>query len=120
MKLFKEIKRRARNVALAIAGKGAGWQEKLEPVEIKVGPPLKVETFAAERFIGPIIDEYIKPEAVMDCYRRGLAADIGHQLLDEGAITEEISQRPHELGLIGHTLRLTVRVVVPEEEEAKR
>lgn len=120
MKLFKEIKRRARNVVLAARGKETRWWENTEPVKIKIGPPLKVETFAAEQFIGMQVDEWLKPETVMNCYRRGLAAEIGHKLLEEGALVEEISQRPHELGLRGYTMRLTVKVVVSEEEEAKR
>lgn len=117
MKLFKEIRRRTRNAALAIAGKGPGWQEKLEPVKITINQT-RVETFAAEQFLGLIVDEFVKPEVVMDHYRRGLAAEIGHKLLDEGFLVEEISQRPHELGLRDPTLRLTVRVVRPEKEGA--
>lgn len=117
MRLFKEIKRRAHNVAQAIAGKGPGWQEKLGPVKLTINQ-MRVETFAAEQSLGLIVDEFVKPEVVMDHYRRGLAAEIGHKLLDEGFLVEEISQRPHELGLRGPTLRLTVRVVRPEEEGA--
>lgn len=120
MKVFKEIKRRVHNMALAAMGRGAGWQEKLDPVNIKIGPPLKVETFAAEQFIGPHIDEFVMPETVMNFRRRELAAEIGRSLLDAGCIKEEISQRPHELGLEGHTLRLSVRVVVPDGWEADK
>lgn len=116
MKLFKEIKRRAHNVALAIAGKGPGWQEKLEPVKLTINQ-LRVETFAAEQFIGLLVDDWVKPEAVMNCYRRGLAAEIGHKLLEEGVLVEEIGQRPNDLGPRGYTMRLTARVVVPDGEE---
>ena len=115
MTLFKEIKRRARNVVLALAGKGAGWQEKLEPVQIKVGPSVKVETFAAERFVENI-DEFMKPEMMVDCYRKQLAAKIAGDLLAAGCFEEEMGERPHELGLRGTTLRLTLRVLRPEEE----
>lgn len=120
MSIFKEIKRRARNVVLAARGKETRWWENAEPVKIKIGPPLKVETFAAEQFIGMQVDEFVDPEKVMNCYRRGLATEIGHALLDAGVLEEKIGQRPHELGLRGHTMRLSVRVVVSEEEEAKR
>lgn len=116
MTLFKEIKRRVRNVGLALIGKETRWLEKMEPNKIKIGPPVKVETFAAEQFIGPQVDEWVKPEAVMNCYRRGLAAEIGHKLLEEGVLMEEITQRPHDLGLLGYTMRLSLRVVRPEEE----
>lgn len=119
MKIFKEIKRRARNVALAAMGKGAGWQEKLEPVKIKIESPLKIELFAAEQFIGLQVDEIVSPERVMDFYRRSLAGEIGRRLLEEGALIEEITQQPHELGLRGYTMRLTAKVVVSEEKEAK-
>ena len=112
MKLFKEIKRRVRNVVLAVAGK-----DPFPPLtELPIGgKQVRVETFAAERFISPIIDEFVKPETAMTMYRRGLAAEIGHALLDAGYLKEEIGQRPHELGLRGYTMRLTVRVVKTEE-----
>lgn len=118
MSIFKEIKRRARNVALAAMGRGAGWQEKLEPVQIKISP-MRVSTFRAEQIIGPIIDEFARPEVVMESYRRGLAEEIGRKLLDEGVIAEEISPHLHELGLRGPVMRMTVKVVIPEEKEAK-
>lgn len=114
MKLFKEIKRRAHNVVLAIAGKGPEWQEKLEPVKITINPG-HVETFAAERVIVNIAEKWAKSETVKACYRRGLAAEIGYKLLDAGVIVEEITQRPNEMGRHDFTLRLSVRVVVPKE-----
>lgn len=114
MNIFKKIKRRARDIIRA--AKGEPWGEVLRPSRLSAnGQQLKVETFAAEQFIGPVIDEFVKPEAVMNCYRRGLASEIGHNLLAAGVLTEEISQAPHELGLRGYTMRLTVKVVRPEE-----
>lgn len=116
MKLFKEIKRRARNVRRALRGEGVGSHP---PIKVTVGKtaPVKIETFAAEQFIGLLIDEFVKPETVMECYRRDLAAKIGRELLKAGYLKEEIGQRPHELGSRGYTMRLTVRVVKNEEVE---
>lgn len=114
MKLIKEIKRRARNVALAVAGKEPFEPLLPNPVKIEI-QQTKVETFAAGRFIEPILDENVRPEVVMEHHRRGLAAEIGRNLLDEGYIKEEIIERPHELGLRGYIVRMTVKVVKPEE-----
>lgn len=114
MKLIKEIKRRAHNVWLAAAGKEPLGPIALKPIRIE-SHQAKVETFAAGRFIEPILDENVRPEVVMEHHRRGLAAEIGRNLLDEGYIKEEIIQRPHELGLCGYIVRLTVKVVKPEE-----
>ena len=114
MKLIKELKRRAHNVALAVAGKEPPGPVALAPVKVELHQA-KVETFAAGRFIEPIFDEFVKHEAVMEHHRRGLAAEIGRNLLEAGYIKEEIIERPHELGLRGYIMRLTVKVVKPEE-----
>lgn len=111
MKLFDKIKRRARDVIRA--AKGEPWGELVRPVEFK-RTEAKVETFAAERYLPPIIDEFVLPEAVMITYRRELSEDLARCLLDAGALMEEVREGS-ELGLPGHYLRMTVKVVVPEE-----
>lgn len=113
MKLFKEIKRRVRNVARAAAGKDIFPPMVEMPITRE---QVKVETFAAEQYIGPIVEAWTKnPEEVVEFYRRQLAVEIGRKLLEEGVLMEELSQRPHEPGLRGYTLRLSARVVIPEE-----
>ncbi len=112
MKLFDKIKRRARDVIRA--AKGEPWGELVRLPEVK-RVEAKVETFAAEQYIGPLFDT-VPQEAVMRSYRRSLATDLAHHLLDAGALMEEIRQDPHELGLLGYTMRLAVRVVIPEKE----
>lgn len=111
MKLFNEIKRRARDVIRA--AKGEPWGELVRPVEFK-RMEAKIETFAAERYLPPIIDEFVLPEAVMITYRRELSEDLARCLLDAGALMEEVREGPHELGLPGHYVRMTVKVVIPE------
>lgn len=111
MKLFNEIKRRARDVIRA--AKGEPWGELVRPVEFK-RTEAKVETFAAEQYIGTIDEKFVPREAVLRTHRRSLAVDLARCLLDAGVLREEISQRPHELGLLGYTMRLTVKVVIPE------
>ena len=110
MNIFGEIKRRARNVALAARGKDVPQLAKLEPVKIKV-EPLKIATFAAEHFIEVFAD----PKVVIDFNRRKLAEEIGRNLLDAGVFAEEINQRPLPGGLQSYSIKLVVKVAVPEE-----
>lgn len=113
MKLFKKIKRRVRDVISA--AKGEPWGD-VRPLQFNApGQSVKVETYAAEHFIGIDIDEFLASEVRLDFCRQQLAHQIASGLLAAGYFEEEIRERPHELGLRGKTLRLTLRVVRTEE-----
>lgn len=120
MSVFKEIKRRAHNVVLAATGKGLGWQEKLEPVKIRIESPLKIETYQLQHSVGPFI-EGVNPvmlDRIIDNERKSLAKEIGLALLKEGFIYAETIDTK-VMGAKGVLIRMEVKVVTPEEKEAK-
>lgn len=116
MKLIKEIKRRARNVTLAVLGKEPERPLLPDPLKIEAHQA-KVETFRHEQTLNPFIDEIIPFDQVVKHTRREMARDLGMMLLDAGAFKFEILEGRNIMGLPGHTLRLEIKLIRPEEVE---
>lgn len=116
MKLIKEIRRRARNIALAAAGKEPLGPITLKPIRIEPHP-VKVETFYSERRLNPYIDEIVPFGRIVEHTRREMARELGMKLLENGACKFEIIKEQNCMGLPGHTLSLKIKVVKPEEGE---
>lgn len=114
MKLIKELKRRARNVALAVAGKEPLGPLAPNPVKIETHQA-KVETFYSERRLNPYIDEIVPFGRIVEHTRREMARELGMKLLENGACKFEIIKEQNCMGLPGHTLSLKIKVVKPEE-----
>lgn len=114
MKLFKEIKRRAHNVALAIIGRGPEWQEKLEPVKITINPG-RIETFCVEQIMPSDLARCSYKTKIEDWHYKNVARRIGDGLLQNGCIKFEVFNQPyHDVSV----LRGRVQVVRPEKEGA--
>lgn len=116
MKLIKEIKRRARNVALAVAGKEPPGPVELAPVKVELHQT-KVETFRHGQTLPPFIDELVPFDQVVKHTSREMAKDLGVMLLENGAFKFEIIETRNGKGLPGHILRLEIKFIRPEEVE---
>lgn len=115
MKLFKEIRRRARNAAQALRGKEVSTPLTRMHVNIE---PVKVETFCIERSLPRSAAIYTGEERIRARYCESVARDLGEDLLRSGCIKLEFINPPGLAGYDVGVVRARVRVVRPEKEGA--
>lgn len=109
MKAFKEIKRRVRNAAKALAGL------EMQPVEIALPrivferQELHTQDFQVERIISPRWSISVPLRDI----ENEMAKELGRGLLEAGAIVVNVNELREEPG---ERVRLRVRVVMPSNQ----
>ncbi len=112
MKLIKEIKRRAHNVALAVAGKEPLGPLATEPIRIE-SHPAKVETFRHGQTLVLPTGGPVPFDQVIERTRREMAKDLGVMLLENGAFKFEILEVCKDQPR--YILRLEIKLIRPKE-----
>lgn len=112
MKLIKEIKRRVRNVAFAVAGKEPPGPAALEPVKVELHQA-KVETFRHGQTLTLPFGGAVPFDQIIERTRREMAKDLGVMLLENGALKFEIVEVCKEQPR--YILRLEIKLIRPEE-----
>lgn len=114
MKLIKEIRRRVRNVALAVSGKEPLGPVELAPVKIELHQA-KVETFRHGQTLTLPFGGHVPFDQVIEHTRREMAKDLGVILLENGAFKFEILEACTDKEQPRYILRLEIKVIRPEE-----
>lgn len=116
MKLIKEIKRRVRNVVLAVAGKEPPGPVELAPVKIELHQT-KVETFRHGQTLTLPFGGPVPFDQIIERTRREMAKDLGVILLENGAFKFEILEACKDKEQPRYILRLEIKLIRPEEVE---